>query len=440
MALTDSDASDSDAMTDEGDTGSENTNDSPGETSDKESGATESQSSDSTMEDGTHELPEHFNHDLQSPIVLNHPHQLLSNIFVISRRFGCIICIYDGCHTVVGGTKCYVHLRENHNDILVNLPNGAKTALTDAITSAKEQHTPVYENHEDIFREHHIPEPYLAEIDGFKCTRCASLHCFFAGLHKRTVSRHVLDHHVRTGELAQNNNSDIVQCNAQSIAKGVVFQLIDGNDPDNNNEDDTSVEDSLFNEMFYDAYGEYVADGIPWIESNAATRMNLVEYILHMKGIITTDEYKIVDWILMGEKNPCSSRDTCKKIGQVVKEFLTKAKGRSMGADSDWLRLIAIDSSQKAQFYPTQTDCPPVYVKVLSDLIIWLAFILKQVKKPVFVDKEDEEAVEQEIPDGCVAECTISCNTYWQGQVSSRLKMTRPMGLTSWLLLLRQQL
>jgi hypothetical protein len=74
-----------------------------------------------------------------------------------------------------------------------------------------------------------------------------------------------------------------------------------------------------------------------------------------------------------------------------------------MGADSDWLRLIAIDSSQKAQFYPTQTDCPPVYVKVRSDLLIWLAFILKQVKKPVFVDLADEEAVEQEIPDDSVA-------------------------------------
>jgi hypothetical protein len=61
-----------------------------------------------------------------------------------------------------------------------------------------------------------------------------------------------------------------------------------------------------------------------------------------------------------------------------------------MGADSDWLRLIAIDSSQKVHFFPTQTDCPLVYVKVLSDLLIWLAFILKQVKKPVFVDPADE--------------------------------------------------
>jgi hypothetical protein len=112
-----------------------------------------------------------------------------------------------------------------------------------------------------------------------------------------------------TGQLLENNNSDIVQCNAQSIAKGVVFQLIDGNDPDNNNEDDASVEESLFNETFYDAsveeslfnetfydaYGDYVAEGIPWMESNAATRMNLVEHILHMKGIITTEEYTIVD-------------------------------------------------------------------------------------------------------------------------------------------------
>jgi hypothetical protein len=58
----------------------------------------------------------------------------------------------------------------------------------------------------------------------------------------------------------------------------------------------------MFNEFSYDAYGDFVADGIPWIESNAATRMNLVEYILHMKGIITMEACKIVDWILKGEK------------------------------------------------------------------------------------------------------------------------------------------
>jgi hypothetical protein len=202
-----------------------------------------------------------------------------------------------------------------------------------------------------------------------------------------------------------------------SIAKGVAIQLVDDGIPNNNNNinDDSSADGSMFNESFYDAFGDYVLDGIPWMESNAATHMNLVEHILHMKGIITTEEYKIVDWILMGEKNPCNSRKICKKIGQVVKDFLMKAKAKSMGADSDWMRLMAIDSSQRVQFYPTQTDCPPVYVKVLSDLIIWLAFVLKLIMKPVFVATDDEEAVEQDILEGCVAVDTQSHVDFYEG-------------------------
>jgi Orsellinic acid/F9775 biosynthesis cluster protein D len=406
MVFSDNEDTHSDGFLDDQETQSENTNARIENDNAVDSEETESNNSGSTTEEMINGLPDDFDNVLQTPIVLNQHHQQLSNIFVISRRFGCIICIYNGCGKVVGATKCYDHLRDQHNDVLVQLQNGGKKALRNSITSAKQQNTPVFEIPEDIYQQQHIPEPYLPEIDGFKCTRCASLNCFFAGLHARTVSQHVLHQHVRTGQLLENNNSDIVQCNAQSIAKGVAFQLVDNgihnNNFNNNINDDSSADGSMFNESFYNTYGDYVADGIPWMESNAATRMNLVEHILHMKGIITTDEYKVVDWILMGEKNPCSPRLMCKKIRQVAKDFLTKAKSKSKGADSDWLRLIAIDSSQRAQFYPTQTDCPPVYVKVISELLIWLAFIQKEVCKPVFIDPDIEEAGEPAIPDDSV--------------------------------------
>jgi hypothetical protein len=99
----------------------------------------------STTEEMINELPDDFDNALQAPIVLNQQHQQLSNIFVISRRFGCIICIYNGCGKVVGVTKCYNHLRDQHNDVLVHLQNGGKKALLNAITSAKQQITPVFE-------------------------------------------------------------------------------------------------------------------------------------------------------------------------------------------------------------------------------------------------------------------------------------------------------
>jgi hypothetical protein len=84
-----------------------NTNDTQSEENDDGSEETESTSSDSTMEDETPELPEYFDHVLQSPIVLDPPHQQLSNVFVLSIRFGCQICIHEECGAVVGVSKAF---------------------------------------------------------------------------------------------------------------------------------------------------------------------------------------------------------------------------------------------------------------------------------------------------------------------------------------------
>jgi hypothetical protein len=110
MVYTDTDDTDSD---DDQETGTENNDSLLDEETDDNSDETESNSTESTVEDVVNELLAYFDNNLQLPIVLNPPHQLLSNIFVMSRRFGCIICIYKGCGTVVGSTQCYEHLQKN---------------------------------------------------------------------------------------------------------------------------------------------------------------------------------------------------------------------------------------------------------------------------------------------------------------------------------------
>jgi Orsellinic acid/F9775 biosynthesis cluster protein D len=347
-------------------------------------------------------LPNGFDHNLQEPIFMEDPFTPISNIYAYSKRFGCIICLHQECQHVVADSKCYNHLRTNHHHLMATVENGARKKLSDAIAEMKVELPPLFTDPTAIWKQPHNPEPFVNVVDGFKCVRCSLLGCYFAALSKKAVCTHVRNVHVLTGQLTDNPRSDIVHCMVQQIRKGVVYQLIDDTqendvevDHDQNNANEPV--DNEFNNVF----GDFLTDGMPWVASPAATRMTLVEFILNMKGIITPEENDVVHWIFDNGNNPLFNKDMCKKVRDVVKQFFITAKLQSKRSDVNWRKAIAIDSTQRSIFTTTQTDHPDNYVQVLTDLIIWLAFNQKLVKKPVMITADNQD--EENMADNCVA-------------------------------------